>query len=50
MDAFIYIIKMSKRNFGIAIERFKNLKYDFGMTDVPEELAEKMIGVINDNL
>lgn len=50
MNAFICIVKMSKRNFGIAIERFKNLKYDFGMTDVPEELAEKMIGVINDNL
>lgn len=46
MVAFISIVSLSKRNFGIAIERFKNLKYDFGMTDVPKELAERIAGVI----
>ena len=43
MNAFIDVISSSKKNFGIAIERFKMMPFKFAMEDVPEMLAEKML-------
>lgn len=43
MNAFIDVISSSKKNFGIAIERFKMMPFKFAMEDVPETLAEKML-------
>lgn len=45
--SLIAVINTSKRNFGIAIERFKNLPFKFAMEDVPEELAERMIKTLS---
>lgn len=43
MNAFVEVISSSKKNFGIAIERFKMMPFKFAMEDVPETLAEKML-------
>ena len=43
MNAFINVISSSKKNFGIAIERFKMMPFKFAMEDVPETLAEMML-------
>lgn len=43
MKAFIDVISSSKKNFGIAIERFKMIPFKFAMEDVSEELAKKML-------
>src|SRR5574344_295637 len=43
MNAFIAVMKSSKKKFGIAIERFKMIEFKFAMEDVPKELALKMI-------
>lgn len=43
MNAFVEVISSSKKNFGIAIERFKMMPFKFAMEDVPEMLAEKML-------
>lgn len=43
MKALIDVISSSKKNFGIAIERFKMIPFKFAMEDVSEELAEKML-------
>lgn len=43
MNALIDVISSSKKNFGIAIERFKMMPFKFAMEDVPEALAEMML-------
>jgi hypothetical protein len=43
MNAFVDVISSSKKNFGIAIERFKMMPFKFAMEDVPETLAEMML-------
>lgn len=43
IQALIGVIASSKRNFGIAIERFKMLPFEFALEDVPVELAKRMV-------
>ncbi len=43
IQVLIGVIASSKRNFGIAIERFKMLPFEFALEDVPVELAKRMV-------
>lgn len=43
IQVLIGVIATSKRNFGIAIERFKMLPFEFALEDVPVELAKRMV-------
>ena len=43
IDALIFVMRRNEKNFNIAIERFADLEFKFDKTNVPMQLADKMV-------
>ena len=43
MQLLIAVIVSDKKNFGIALQRFSHLQFKCNVSDVPEELAKRMV-------